>query len=143
MKQNFLSVNSNLNTWLGFSENVINDLASYSLVDTNVSSVLYNNIDSHPLSLFVTGYYQKRDDLLQHPQVELALFNTKNQLTELFQPQLVKEFEADGTWFIKLTGSIPASRGFFCASAFIPKLRGYFINTGLVTKISVQTALQN
>ena len=52
------------------------------------------------------GDYQKRDDLLSHPQVESILFITKNNLTELFHPQLVKEFGLDGTCTIKLAGVI-------------------------------------
>ena len=148
------------------------------------------------------GDYQKRDDLLLHPQVESFLFITKNQLTELFYPQLIKEFEPDGTCSTKLTGiigknlgnyfiiSIPASEAFanvltfwthtnlqqftcgeeipankfrnnvndkdnkpwvpslhpvalFSTPICIPKLRGYTIDTGLVTKQSVRTSLQN
>ena len=148
------------------------------------------------------GDYQKRDDLLSHPQVESILFITKNQLTELFYPQLIKEFEPDGTCSTKLTGvlgknlgnyfiiSIPASEAFanvltfwthtnlhqftcgeeipakkfrnnvndkddkpwvpslhpvalFSTPICIPKLRGYTIDTGLVTKQSVRTSLQN
>ena len=67
---------------------------------------MYNTIDSHPLSLFVMGDYQTRDDLLLHPQVESFLFITKNNLTELFHQQLVKEFDPDGTCTIKLAGVI-------------------------------------
>ncbi len=57
------------------------------------------------------GDYQKRDDLLSHPQVESILFITKNQLTELFYPQLVKEFDANGTCTIKLAGVIGKTLG--------------------------------
>ena len=89
-----------------FSKNVIEAFASYSLSDTNVSLVSYNAIDSHPLSLFVQGDYQKRDDLLSQPQFESILFITKNQLKEIFLPQLVKEFDQDGTCTIKLAGVI-------------------------------------
>ena len=60
-----------------FSKNVIQAFASYNLSDTNVSPVSYNTIDSHPLSLFVMGDYQKRDDLLSQPQVESIIFITK------------------------------------------------------------------
>ena len=64
----------------------------------------YDTIDSHSLSLFLMGDYQKRDDLLLHPQVEFILFITNNQLNELFHPQLVKEFKSHGTCTIKLAG---------------------------------------
>ena len=186
-----------------FSKNVLEAFASHSLSETNVSPVSYDTIDSHPLSLFVKGDYQKRDDLLSHPQVESFLFITKNHLTELFYPQLVKEFEPDGTCTIKLTGiigqtlgnysiiSISASEAFSDVLTFwtkdnlhnfpcgktipakkirktaeeendnkpwvpslhpvalfrtpicIPKLRGYTIDTGLVSKQNVRTSLQN
>ena len=185
-----------------FSKNVIEAFASYNLSDTNVSPVLYDTIDSHPLSLFVMGDYQKRDDLLSHPQVESILFITKNNLTELFHPQLVKEFGLDGTCTIKLAGvigktlenysiiSIAASEALsdvltfwteenlnnfakgekiqkklfrnetkekgtdnkpwvpslhlvalFRVPVCIPKLRGYQVKTGLVTKPNVRSSL--
>ena len=85
---------------------MIEAFASYSLSDKNLSLVLYNTIDNHPLSLFVMGDYQKQDNLLWYPQVESALFITKNQLTELFHPQLIKEFDPDSTCTVKLTGVI-------------------------------------
>ena len=73
--------------------------------------VLYDTIDSHPLSLFVMGDYQKWDHLLSHPQIESILFVTKNQLTEIFYPQLVKKFDQDGTCTIKLAGIIDKTLG--------------------------------
>ena len=51
-----------------FSKNIIKAFASYTLSDTNVSPVWYDAIDSHPLSLFVMGDYQKRDNLLLRPK---------------------------------------------------------------------------
>ena len=150
------------------------------------------------------GDYQTRDDLLSHPQIESILFISKNHLTEIFYPQLVKEFDQDGTCTIKLAGiigktlgnysiiSISASEALsdvltfwtegnlsyfscgetipaemfrndvkktdkddkpwipslhpvalFRAPVCIPKLRGHSIETGLVTKQSVRTSLQN
>ena len=89
-----------------FSNNLIKALVSYSLSVTNVSPVLYNAIDSHPSSLLEIGDNQKWNDLLFHTQVESVLFITEKQLTKLFHPQLVKEFEADSTCSIKLAGDI-------------------------------------
>ena len=48
------------------------------------------------------GDCQKRDDLLSHPQVESILFIMKNNLIELFHPQLVKEFDPNCICTIKL-----------------------------------------
>ena len=148
------------------------------------------------------GDYQKRDDLLSYPQIESILFITKNQLTKLFYPELVKEFEPDGTCTIKLAGvigktlrnysiisfsafealsdvlkfwtqenltyftcgeTIPTEMfrnatndnndkpwfpslhpvALFHAPICIPKLRGYTIDMGLVTKKTIRTSLQN
>ncbi len=167
-----------------------------------MSPVSYDTTDIHPLSLFVKGDYQKRDDLLSHPQVESILFVTNDKLTELFYPQLVKEFAPNGTCTIKLAGVIGTSLGnysiislsasealsnvltfwtkdnlhnFICGDTIpakmfkndvkdknekpwvpslhpvalfrvpvcIPKLRGYSIDTGLLTKQSVRASLQN
>ena len=76
---------------------MIEAFASYSLSDKNLSLVLYNTIDNHPLSLFVMRDCQKWDDLLLHSQVESVLFITKNQSIKLFHPQLIEEFDPDST----------------------------------------------
>ena len=42
-------------------------LASCTLHDSNISPASYDALELHPLTFFVEGAAQKREDLLSHP----------------------------------------------------------------------------
>ena len=89
-----------------FQNNVINALASCTLRDTNVSPASFDAIEKHPLTIFVKGASQTREDLLSHPEIESLLFISKNQLVEMFFPRIIKEFDDLGNCTTKISGII-------------------------------------
>ena len=79
------------------STNALEALASCTFHDSNVSPALHDVPDLHPLTFFVEGKAQKREDLISHPQFESLLFLSKNNLIEMFSPSIVKEFDDSGS----------------------------------------------
>ena len=88
------------------STNALEALASCTLHDSNISPALYNALEIHPLTFFVKGTAQKREDLISHPQVESLLFLSKNNLIEMFLPSIVKEFDSSGSCTTKVGGLV-------------------------------------
>ena len=88
------------------STNTLEALASCTLHDSNVSPTLYHVLELPPLTFFVKGTAQKREDLISHPQDESLLFLSKNNLIEMFLPRIVKEFDSSGSCTTKVGGLV-------------------------------------
>ena len=88
-----------------FQTNIINTLVSCELHDTDVSPALFDAIEKHTLTLFVTSTSHTKNNLLLYPQVESLLY-IKNQLVELLSPKTIKEFDQNGICTTKIGGII-------------------------------------